>query len=144
MAARSSARPSARTSAARRRTSRSRGRGRKAFIRIEEQLPPTLREYAAEIRKRLDRLEREIARARVEARRRAARVLRDASQQLGRLEVGGEAGWRRLGASYQKDLISLLRRLEKTLAPRAAGSARRSPKKRAARKASASAAEAGE
>jgi hypothetical protein len=97
--------------------SRRRAARNEAFARLEGQLPPTLREYAKELRKRLDRLERDVTKAQLEARRRAARLLREASVQLGRLEVGGEAGWRKLGASYQKELVALLRRLEKTLAP---------------------------
>jgi hypothetical protein len=94
-----------------------RSRTGNAFARLEGQLPPTLREYAAELRKRLDRLERDLAKAQLEARKRAARLLREASQQLGRLEVGGEAAWRKLGASYQKDLVALLKRLEKAVSP---------------------------
>ena len=100
-----------------------RGRGRRSnnpLSRLEGQLPATLREYTGELRKRLDRLERDVTRAQLAARRRAARLLREASHQLGRLEVAGEAGWRKLGASYQKDLVSLLKRLEKALAPPAA------------------------
>jgi len=96
-----------------RKTTRAKGR----LAQLERQLPPTLREFASELRKRLDRLERDAARAQVEARRRAAKLLREASQQLGRLEVGGEAAWRKLGATYQKELIALLHRLEKALAP---------------------------
>jgi hypothetical protein len=97
---------------------------------LEGQLPPTLREYAGDLRKRLDRLERDLTKARLEARKRAAKLLREASHQLGRLEVGGEAAWRKLGASYQKDLVALLKRIEKALAP----PAKRRParKKRAA------------
>jgi hypothetical protein len=95
--------------------------------RLERQLPPTLREFAADLRKRLDRLERDATKAQVEVRRRAARLLREASVQLGRLEVGGEAAWRKLGATYQKELVALLHRLEKAVTP-----AR--PKRRPARK----------
>lgn len=103
------------------------GRSRRAnpLTRLEGQLPPTLREYAGELRKRLDRLERDVTRAQLEARRRAAKLLREASQQLGRLEVAGEAGWRKLGASYQKELVALLKRLEKALAPPARKPARK-------------------
>jgi hypothetical protein len=107
------------------------GRGRgNAFARLEAQLPPTLREFASDLRKRLDRLERDAAKAQVEARRRAAKLLREASHQLGRLEVGGEAAWRKLGATYQKELMALLGRLEKALAPA-------KPRRRARRPASA-------
>jgi hypothetical protein len=107
--------------------------------RLQGQLPPTLREYANQIRKQLDRLERELTRAQMTARRSAARLLREASQQLGRLEVAGEAGWRKLGASYQKDLLALLKRLEKAVAPPSARKAVRRKAKGAAEKAAAGA-----
>jgi hypothetical protein len=110
-------------------TAKRRGRRTNPLARLEGQLPPTLREYAGELRKRLDRLERDVTKAQLEARRRAAKLLREASQQLGRLEVAGEAGWRKLGASYQKELVALLKRLEKALAPPAA---RKRPRKKAA------------
>ena len=106
------------------------GRSRRAspLSRLQGQLPPTLREYASELRKRLDRLERDISKAQLQARRSAARLLREASQQLGRLEVAGEAGWRKLGASYQKELVALLKRLEKAVAQPAARKAVRRKK----------------
>lgn len=103
--------------ATRKKASKKRASKRAGAFGIELELPTTLREFAKELRKRLDRLERDAARAQLEARRRAARLLREASQQLGRLEVGGEAAWRKLGASYQKELVALLGRLEKALAP---------------------------
>lgn len=103
-----------------RKSASKRRRNASTFARLEGQLPPTLREYAGDLRKRLDRLERDLAKAQIEARKRAARLLREASHQLGRLEVGGEAAWRKLGASYQKDLVALLKRIEKALAPPAA------------------------
>ncbi len=127
-------------SPARKSTARSR-RGRPTRLaRLEEQLPPTLREFASELRKRLDRLERDVTKAQLEARRRAATLLREASVQLGRLEVSGEAGWRKLGASYQKDLVALLKRLEKALAP--LGARKPARKKAAARRAAESEAKA--
>jgi DNA anti-recombination protein RmuC len=89
-----------------------------ALGRVE--LPPTLRDYAKQVRKRLDRLERQITQAQTDVRRRAARLLREASHQLGRLEVRGEAGWRRLAGPYRKQLLDLLRRLEKAVSPSAA------------------------
>jgi hypothetical protein len=102
---------------ARRSGTRKSARPRGRLAQLERQLPATLREFAAELRKRLDRLERDAVKAQVEARRQAAKLLREASHQLGRLEVGGEAAWRRLGATYQKELIRLLGRLERALAP---------------------------
>ena len=118
-------------------TAKGRGRRSNPLSRLKGKLPATLREYAAELRKRLDRLERDVTKAQIEARRRAARLLREASHQLGRLEVAGEAGWRKLGASYQKELVALLRRLEKALAPPPARKPARKRKAGASRSASA-------
>ncbi len=97
-----------------------------ALGRLE--LPPTLRDYAGQVRHRLDGLEREVARTSTAVRRRAARLIREASHQLGRLEVKGEAGWRRLTRPVRRQLVDLLGRLEKAVAPRPA-------RKKASRKA---------
>ncbi len=102
------------------------------LTRLEHELPPTLREYAKQVRRRLDQLEKQIEKAQVQARRRAARLLREASHELGKLHVGGEAGWRRQAASYRRELVALLRRLEKGVAPPAP---RKPARKTAVRKA---------
>lgn len=132
----------ARKKAARKKTTRAGGRrgggsgGRlgAALGRLERlELPPTLREYVRQVGSRLDRLERELTRASVDVRRRAARLLREASHQLGRLEAEGEAGWRRLATPYRRQLVDLLRRLEKALAPQARRTTRRKTARRPAR-----------
>ena len=97
-------------------------------------LPPTLREYAKQVQGRLDGLEQEISRASTDVRRRAARLLREASHQLGRLEVKGEAGWRRLTSPYRRQLVDLLKRLEKALAPGKTRSRRPSATRKATRR----------
>jgi len=113
------------TSARRRRARATRITGPLGF---EFELPATLRDYVAQLRKRLDQLERELARAQADVRRGAARLLREASQQLGKLEARGEAGWRGLAAPYRRELASLLRRLEQAVAP--AQAARRRPRRK--------------
>jgi hypothetical protein len=120
----------ARKKAARKKTTRRKARSSGLSGRLDAalgriDLPPTLRDYANQVSGRLDGLERELTRASVDVRRRAARLLREASHQLGRLEAEGEAGWRRLAAPYRSQLLDLLRRLEKALAPpRTAGRSR--------------------
>lgn len=91
------------------------GRSAKGSVRFE--LPPTLQAYQKQVQKRLGALEKEIARAQTEARRRAARLLRNASRELGRLEAGGEQGWRKLAGDAQKQALRLLAQLEKAIAP---------------------------
>jgi hypothetical protein len=121
---------SPRTASARKSGSRrdagSGGRLGAALSRFE--LPPTLHDYAAQVTDRLDGLEREVTRTSTDVRRRAARLIREASHQLGRLEEKGEAGWRRLTRPYRLQLVDLLGRLEKAVAPRPA-------RKKASRKA---------
>lgn len=108
---------SARKSGTRRKAG-SGGRLGAALSRLE--LPPTLRDYADQVRRRLDGLEREVTRTSTDVRRRAAKLIREASHQLGRLEARGEAGWRRLTRPYRRQLVDLLGRLEKAVAPRPA------------------------
>lgn len=87
------------------------------FERLTEDLPPTLREFSKQVQKRLGALEKQIEQAQVDARRRAAKLLRTASHQLGRLEALGEGAFGRLTGPARKELIRLLNQLEKAIAP---------------------------
>jgi hypothetical protein len=100
--------------AAKKASGKARAKG-SALSRIE--LPPTLQAYQKQVQKRLGVLEKEIERAQLEARKQAARLLRNASRELGRIEAGGEQGWRKLAADAQKQALRLLSQLEKAIAP---------------------------
>lgn len=108
---------SARKKPSRRATPTARARLTRRLAGLEAGLPPTLRDYTGQVRKRLDRLERELTRAQTDVRRRLARLLREASHQLGKLEARGEAGWRSLAGPYRRQLVDLLKRIERVLAP---------------------------
>jgi hypothetical protein len=88
-----------------------------AFERIERGLPPTLREYSRRVQALLDRLERQIDKLEVQARKRAARLIRDASHALGRLEAQGERSWLRLTTKARRDTLRVLSRLERAVEP---------------------------
>ena len=103
--------------AARKKGTRARTAARRGLARLEKELPPTLQDYARQIRRRLNLLEREVEKAQVQARRRAARLLREASHHLGQLEARGEANWRKLARSAQREALRTLRRLEKAVSP---------------------------
>ena len=120
-------------------TKKASGRARGAAAALSRlELPSTLQAYSKQVQKRLALLEKEIERAQTEARRRAARLLRTASHELGRLEAGGEQGWRKLAGDAQKQAIKLLAQLEKAIAPPgAAGKAGRALKKVANQKSAA-------
>ncbi len=108
-----------------------------ALDRLERQLPPRLADYIAQLQARLDRLEKQIQQAQDTTMQRATRLLREASRNLGRLEVRGESGWERLSNRYRAEAVRLLRRLEKAIAPvKTAGkkSARKKSTRKAAKK----------
>ena len=121
-----------RTPKARRRVSALRGKATSTVKRIEEELPPELRQYVKRMRQGLSRLEKQLASAQESARRGLAHLLREASHQLGRVEALGEREWRKRATQARRDAVKLLRRLEKTIEPRSAGRSRRKPAKRAA------------
>ncbi len=102
------------------------------LARIESELPKNLRDLRKQVASQLTQLERDIEKAERQTRRRAVKLLREASQQLGRLEAKGEAGWRQLNLPYRKELVNLLKRLERAVAPK-----RVARKKAAARRTSA-------
>jgi len=122
------------------------GRAAKAasrFDRITQDLPPTLRDFQKRVQTQLTRLEKEVTRAQLDARRQAARLLRQASHQLGRLEAQGEGAWQRLTENARKELLRLLRRLESAVEPGGVAKRARSTARKAsgrARKAASSAA----
>jgi hypothetical protein len=99
---------------ARRKTSTAQAKS--AYMRLEQDLPPTLRDFSRRVRAGLSELEREVGRAQANPRREATRLLREASHALGRFEAEGERRWRKLTAPARREAIRLLHRLERTLA----------------------------
>jgi hypothetical protein len=97
--------PSARTARAR------------ALPAIEAQeLPATLRQLTTRMRGQLGVLERQVVRVQLRTRRQAARLLREASEELGRLEALGQRRWRKLDARARRRLHGVLLRLDQAVA----------------------------
>ena len=96
-----------------------------ALTRLEQDLPPNLKEFSRQVKRRLGALEVEIQRAQANPRREAARLLREASHTLGRIEAEGERRWRKLTAPARREALRLLRRLEGALATPRRKTARR-------------------
>jgi hypothetical protein len=90
---------------------------RSRFDRIEDELPAELRDFTRRIRRDLTALERQIDSARNDTRRGLTRLLRDVSHELGRLEAKGEREWRRLSYQARRDVVKVLRRLERAIEP---------------------------
>jgi hypothetical protein len=78
-------------------------------------LPRTLQEYNDAVERMLNRLEREIEGAFPTARRRLARMLRDASRELGRLEERGERAWKRSAGVATRESQRVLNQLSNTI-----------------------------
>lgn len=100
-----------------------------AIARAERELPASLREFSARVRKRLGQLERSVLRAEERYQKQALRVLRNASHQLGRFEAEGERRWKTLTATARRDALTVLRRMEKALASTAGPPRRAKPRK---------------
>ena len=112
------ARKTTRKKGARRRTARKKTRpATRALSQLEAELPPTLREFSRRVRRGLTRLEKSIDRERRDARRRATRLLRQASHRLGELEALGERRWRAQSRRARVATVRLLRQLERAIEP---------------------------
>ena len=88
-----------------------------AVARLEEELPKTLREYSRKVRKELTRIERDVEKVTAATRKRGIKLFREGSYELGRLEHQGEKAWQRLTTPYRRKAVSLLKQLEKSVAP---------------------------
>jgi hypothetical protein len=89
-------------------------RKKSAVARLEAELPKTLRAYGKEVRTRLNRLERDVARARADASKRGTKLLREASEYLGKLEARGEREWRK----GRTEAVKVLKKLERSVQPK--------------------------
>jgi molybdenum-dependent DNA-binding transcriptional regulator ModE len=87
--------------------------------RLSDELPASLDEFSRRVHRQLTRLEGEVDRAEARARREIARVLRQASHRLGRYEAEGEKRWKKLTAQARREALTMLRKLEKLIEPKA-------------------------
>jgi colicin import membrane protein len=105
--------------------------------RIESSLPKTLREYSRSVQRELARIERDVEKVTATTRKKGIKLLREASHELGRLEQQGEKAWKRLSTPYRRRAVTLLKQLEKAVAPPTAARkkvAKKTTKKAATRK----------
>ena len=83
--------------------------------RTEQEFPQTLRDFSRRLRRQLNALERNIEKTEWRYRRQATRALRDASHRLGKFEAMGERAWRKLTAQARREVLGVLRRVEKAI-----------------------------
>jgi len=113
------------------RTAKKSGSRRSRTSRVKADLTHGLAEYVDEVQAMLDSLEREMAEAGTRTQREAARLLREASKQFGRVEKRGEEIWRAWTARTREEALRLIDSLRDAIAPAAPRKSRK-PRKPAA------------
>ncbi len=83
--------------------------------RLQQELPATLGEFSKGVRRQLNALERNIEKSDWRYRRQTTRALRDASHLLGRLEADGDRAWKRLTAQARREVLGVLRSVERAV-----------------------------
>lgn len=99
-----------RKTARKRPSSRATAKGRS--LDLTQELPARLSDFTKQIRSHLRSLEKDIVKAQTSYRRVAARLLREASVELGKFETRGEREWKKLSQGAGRKALSMLRRLE--------------------------------
>lgn len=126
--------------AARKKTARTAAPKRSAAAsRIEQEFPATLGDFSRRVRRQLNALERNIEKTEWRYRRQATRALRDASHQLGKFEARGERAWKKLTTQARREVLTVLRRVERAVEgpkpkPKKKAAAKRSSRKPATRR----------
>ncbi len=118
MAARKATRKKAKKKAAKRKSARKKAgakkRARKAKVDlVGKELPRSLKAFGKQLRRDLTAVEKQIEVASKDTRRSLARIVRDASHQLGTLEARGEREWRKLSRNAKKDVERVVKRVQK-------------------------------
>jgi hypothetical protein len=86
---------------------------RSAFDFAGIELPKSLKALGRQVRRDLNSIEKQIEVCGKDTRRSLARVVRDASHQLGLLEARGEREWRSLSRNSKRDVERVMRRVRK-------------------------------
>ena len=97
----------------RKRTPRKKATGARALM--GDELPKSLAAFSRQLKRDLTRIERQIVSARKETRRSLARIIRDASHQLGVLETRGQKEWRSLSRNARREIERVVGRVREAL-----------------------------
>ncbi len=99
--------------AAKKKSTRKKAASRRKMDLVGSELPKSLKAFARQFRRDLTAVEKQIETATKDARRSLARVVRDASHQLGVLEARGQREWRSLSKAAKRDVERIVKRLQK-------------------------------
>jgi len=98
---------------ARKKTTRKKAASRRAADLLGDQLPKSLKALGRQLRRDLAAIEKQIEVCGKDTRRSLARIVRDASHQLGVLEARGEREWRAQSRSARKEVEKVVKRARK-------------------------------
>jgi len=98
---------------ARKKATRKKAARRTAADLIGDQLPKSLKAFGRQLRRDLTSIEKQIEVCGKDTRRSLARIVRDASHQLGTLEARGEREWRSLSRNAKRDVEKVIKRVQK-------------------------------
>ena len=93
--------------------SKKRGTRRVRIDLVGSELPKSLKAFGRQLRRDLNAIEKQIEIATKDTRRSLARVVRDASHQLGALEARGQREWRSLSRNAERDVERVVKRVRK-------------------------------
>jgi hypothetical protein len=79
------------------------------------ELPKSLRQFGAQIRRDLNKVEKQVESAGRNARRSLTRLVREASHQLGALEARGEREWKKRSRKAEKDIQRIVKRVKEAI-----------------------------
>jgi hypothetical protein len=103
-----------RKKAAKKKSARKKKAARRSTVDlVGSELPKSLKAFGRQCRRDLSAIEKQIEGAGKDTRRSLARIVRDASHQLGTLEARGEKEWRRLSRNAKRDIERVIRRVQK-------------------------------
>lgn len=86
---------------------------RSALDFVGTELPKSLKALGRQVRRDLNAIEKQIEICGKDTRRSLARIVRDASHQLGALEARGEREWRSLSRKSKRDVERVIQRVRK-------------------------------
>ena len=86
---------------------------RSAIDLVGAELPKSLKAFGRQLRRDLNAVERQIETCGKDTRRSLARIVRDASHQLGVLEARGQREWRSLSRNARRDVERIRKRVQK-------------------------------
>jgi hypothetical protein len=100
--------------AAKKKTARKKKAAKRSRIEfIGDELPKSLKAFGRQLRRDLTAVEKQIEVCGKDTRRSLARIVRDASHQLGTLEARGQREWRTLSRNAKRDVERVVRRVQK-------------------------------